>query len=170
MVAIESAVWRCARWTSPCNVIVGNARCLACCEVFLGAHRGTGSEALEEQKPVGRNAQCCVVMKPAPTPTFVVSQPQLLLQILVVTFDAPTHVCMRHELLQRGIVRQVGEIVFQRVGIVGGLLDEQPLLGTWPRLAGIAARVTYAHCGETATECFVRTLAPTERGEGGSRQ
>lgn len=129
MVASESAVWRCARRTSPRNVIFGNSRCLACCEVFFGADRSAGSEAFSEQKPVGRNGQGCMVMKSAPPSTFVVPQPQFLLQILLVPFNAPEHMRGRHELRQAGVGRQIGEVVFQRVCVVSGPLDEQPLLG-----------------------------------------
>ncbi|CAD6561396.1 hypothetical protein LMG28727_07422 [Paraburkholderia kirstenboschensis] len=55
-----------------------------------------------------------MVMKSAPPSTFVVPQPQFLLQILVVPFNAPAHMCGRHELRQAGVGRQIGEVVFRK--------------------------------------------------------
>jgi hypothetical protein len=56
---------------------------------MAGSGRGGKTVPLGYQEPIGRNAERGVVMKPAPVAAFKVSQPQLLLQLLVIPFDDP---------------------------------------------------------------------------------
>ena len=77
---IESATWRCARWTAPRDVIVGYGRDLALSEVFFSADiAGAGLQALRHQKSVGRYAQRGVMVKPTPTSALIVAQTEILL-------------------------------------------------------------------------------------------
>ena len=43
-----------------------------------------------------------MMVEPAPTSAFVVPQAQFILEFLVITFDAPPHLCYLDELLQGG--------------------------------------------------------------------
>lgn len=70
------------------DVIPGNARHL-CDEVFFTVAGVLGEQALSHQQAVGGNAQAGVVMESSPATSFVMVQATVLLQILVVTLDAP---------------------------------------------------------------------------------
>jgi len=61
------------------------------------------SEALCDEKAVGRNTQRGVVMETLPTPPFVVREPKLLLEFLVVPLDAPAYLGDEDQLFQGGI-------------------------------------------------------------------
>jgi hypothetical protein len=86
---IDVATWRCARRTAAGDVILGNGRHLAFDEVFFTANRLVGDEAFCHQEPIGRNAQGGMVVEPPPTSALVVTEAEVLLQILVVALDAP---------------------------------------------------------------------------------
>ena len=101
-------------------------------------------------------------MKTAPATSFIVSQPKLLFEILVVALDAPAHVGRRHQIVQRHGFGQARQIVLERFGIAGRPLDQQPLLGLQAGAADVAARVAYPKRGKTPLECLVATLAPTD--------
>ena len=49
------------------------------------------------QKAIGRDAQGRVMMEATPTPAFIMGQAKLLLEILVVALNAPTHLGHRHQ-------------------------------------------------------------------------
>ena len=100
MVAIESATWRCARRAPARDVIWGKGRHLADDEVFFGADGFVGGHTLGDQESVGGDTQARVMMEPAPTSAFIVTEPQLLLEVLVVALDAPAHVRLRHQIVQ----------------------------------------------------------------------
>ena len=140
---IEFATWRCARWAAPRDVIVGNGRHLAFGEVFFTADIGASFQSLRHQKTVCRNAECRVVVKSSPSPPLIVAQSQILLQVLVIALNAPTHVCGVYQVVQCGRLRQCGQLVFLRFGLIGGPLDEQPLLWQEAGLANIAARTAH---------------------------
>ena len=84
-------------------------------------------QALGQQEAVGGDAQGGMMMKAPPAASFVVPQTQVLLEILVVTLDAPAHLDFKHHAPQRHVLRQRGQPVLQRLGISLGPLDEQPL-------------------------------------------
>src|SRR2546427_2100673 len=56
---------------------------------MTGAGRGGKTVPLGHQEPISCDAQCGVMMEPAPVATLKVSQPQLLFQLLVIAFDDP---------------------------------------------------------------------------------
>src|SRR5665811_2398497 len=110
-VVIESATCLCARWTAPRDVIFGNGRHLALNEVFFDSGITAILESLGHQEAVGRDAQSGVMVKAAPTPSFIVAKPEVLLQILVIALNAPTHLGDKHHLLQRGLLWRCAEEV-----------------------------------------------------------
>ncbi len=135
---IESDTCRCARWAAARDVIRGKRRNLADGEVFFGAGGFAGGNAFGDKEPVGGNTQCRVMMKTSPTSPFIVTQPQFLFQVLVVPFDAPAHVRLGHQVVQRDVVRQRRQVVFERIGIARGPFDQQPLLGVQAGLAYVS--------------------------------
>src|SRR3546814_10658355 len=69
------------------SITAGNGR-------FLEARGGRWSRGgnrlpLGDQEPVGRDAQCRVVMEPSPAAPLVMAEPELLLEFLIVALDAP---------------------------------------------------------------------------------
>ena len=80
---------------------------------FFGA---VMAEALRNEKAVGRNAQGGVMVKAPPAPALVMRETELLLEFLVVPFDAPAHLGHENQLLQCGPGRCGREKVFCRLG------------------------------------------------------
>lgn len=111
-----------------CNPREGQA--LGVGRSFFTTDRLVGDEALCQQEPVGRDAQRGMVMEPPPTSSLIVSQAEVLLQILVVAFDAPALMGYADQLVDRRFLGQRGQDVLARLGVVCRPLDEQPLLGT----------------------------------------
>src|SRR3984885_15933138 len=68
------------------------------------------------------------MMEAAPSAPFVVPEPDLLLEFLIVPFDAPTQLGEVDELAEADVRRQRREPIFGRLGFALGPLDQQPLL------------------------------------------
>ena len=61
----------------------------------VAANLGQGKKApLQHQKPIGGNAKRGVMMKSAPVAAFIMSEPEFLLQFLVVALDAPAQLAV----------------------------------------------------------------------------
>jgi len=58
------------------------------------------AQPLSEQETVGGDAQAGVMMKAAPAPALVVAQAEILLEVLVVALDTPTHLGFKHHARQ----------------------------------------------------------------------
>ncbi len=71
-------------------------------------------QPLRQQEAVGGDAESGVVMKAAPATALVLSQPQVLLEILVVALDSPAHLGLVDHALQRRVLGQRGQPVLQR--------------------------------------------------------
>ncbi len=65
-----------------------------------------------------------MVVKAAPAATFVVTQSELLLQILIVAFDTPTHLRHEYELFKCRLPGSGTEKVFERLCISIGPFNE----------------------------------------------
>ena len=79
------------------------------------------------QKAIGRDAQGRVMMEATPTPAFIMGQAKLLLEILVVALNAPTHLGHRHQTFELGVDRQRGQDVFLGLALPLGPFDQEPL-------------------------------------------
>src|SRR5665647_2531261 len=98
------------------------------------------------------------MVKPTPASSLIVSQPKLLLQILVVPLDAPAHLGDEHHLLQRGLLWRRAEKVFGWFIITFGPLDQQPLFRAHLGAEIIAVSRTHSQRGETPAEFTVGAL------------
>ena len=58
-------------------------------EVFFAADWLVGDESFRHHEPVGRDAQAGMVVEPSPATALVVTESEILLQVLVVALDAP---------------------------------------------------------------------------------
>lgn len=67
------------------------------------------------------------MVETTPDPTFIMGQAKLLLEILVVTFNAPTHFGHSHQTFERGVGRQCGQDVFLRFALPFRPFDQEPL-------------------------------------------
>ena len=56
---------------------------------FFATGIAASFQALGHQKAIRRNSQGGMVVKPAPVSALVVAQSQILLEVLVITLDAP---------------------------------------------------------------------------------
>ncbi|SAL07742.1 hypothetical protein AWB78_08706 [Caballeronia calidae] len=90
-----------------------------------------------------------MVMEAAPAATLVVREAELLLELLVISFNTPAHFDDEDQLFQGGVGRRRGEKVFHRLGFRLGPLDQQPLLGAHLGAQVIAVSRTDPHSGET---------------------
>src|SRR3954471_23439970 len=112
----------------------------------LGAGGGPGSGAISAlfppepqvlQEGEGQQAQERVVMEPAPGPPLEVVEPELVLELLVQLLAYPPALDQRREPLERGIGREVREVVLP--------LARGPVLADQPRL--LAGQVPAACVG-----------------------
>src|SRR5690349_16625573 len=85
------------------------------------------------------------MVKARPASTFEVIEPDLVLEVLIVTLDAPAQLRNTHELADRGVRWQRDEIVLRRAGFRGWPLAEQPFLraGRSPLMAMSGANASH---------------------------
>ncbi|VVD94268.1 short-chain dehydrogenase [Pandoraea terrae] len=88
-----------------------------------------------------------MIVASVPATAFVVAKPQVLFQILVVTFDAPAHVSFGNQLAQCHVRRQRGKKGIQRFNIVDGPNHPLHLL-----LGGPGLKVARKQLADLATE------------------
>lgn len=84
-----------------------------------------------QQEAVGCNTQGGVMMKATPAPSFVVAQSELLLKLLIVSFNAPAHFGCLDQLHKRGINGQRREPILARFCLIYRPFDQQPLFCAW---------------------------------------
>src|SRR3954468_11254975 len=103
-----------------------------------------------------------MMMEAAPATAFVVTEADLLLQILVVALDHPPCLCDLGQVLECGAWRQVGQPVLARLLGALGPLDQQPLLRPGLRAQGVAVCRTDPQSGEARAELGLAALAPSD--------
>src|ERR1017187_2681998 len=96
------------------------------------------------------------MMKTSPAPTFVMSQSQLLLQLLVVAFDNPTVFRWFHQLSQCGLGRKSRKPVLGRFALPLRPFDQQPFFIT--RFASPIVPMSRSHsqCRKTGAQFLLR--------------
>ncbi|CAE6873385.1 hypothetical protein R69658_08264 [Paraburkholderia aspalathi] len=67
-----------------------------------------------------------MVVKATPASPFVMTEPELLFQVLIVALDAPTHLGHEHKLLKCRLCGGGSEKVFERLRITFRPFNEQP--------------------------------------------
>ena len=137
---------------------------------MAGADGGGKTVPLADQEPVSCDAQGGVMVKTAPTPSFIVTQPQLLLQFLIIAFDDPAVFSYFHQRLQRGLLRHRGEPVFGGLQFFLRPFDQEPFFRIWLGALVIAMRRAHADCGEAGVQSLLTALAPTKLLPGRRRQ
>ena len=64
------------------------------------------TKPLCHQKSIGRDAHRGVVVESPPASPLEVTQPKVLLEVLVIALDAPAHLGLEHHALQRRVFGQ----------------------------------------------------------------
>ena len=110
------------------------------------------------------------MMKAPPAASFVVTQSQLLLELLVVALDDPAVLGQRDQILAGRCSAEVRQPVVGRFRLFRRPLDQQPLRGVRFVLFVVATRRPHSHGGETRAQLLAGPLPPAQRAEGLGRQ
>ena len=92
------------------------------------------------------------MMEASPAAAFIVTEPDLLLELLIVPLDAPAQLGPVDEVGERGVAWQGGEPVFGRFALALRPLDQEPFLRTRFGALVIPVRRPDAHGGKARRE------------------
>src|ERR1017187_1228497 len=129
---------------------------------MAGADAGGKTVPLADQEPVGGDAQGGVMVKSAPTPSFIVAQPQLLLEFLVVTLDDPAVLGNLYQRLPWSLLRQRGQPVFRWFGFFLGPFDQEPFFRAWHSPLFVAVSRTHPDGGKTGAQSLLTAWTPSD--------
>src|SRR6266704_4765990 len=102
-------------------------------------------------------------MEAAPSAAFEMSEPDLLLELLIVALDAPTQLGEVDQRVESDVFRKRREPVFGRLVLVLWPLDQQPFLRPAFGEIVIAMRGPDPHARKARGQPLGRTLAPLDR-------
>ena len=107
-VVIECGTWRSGRSGGASgSVTLGKGRFF---EDMSGARsRGGKSRPFGDQESISGNAHRRVMMEPSPASSFEMTEPDLLLQLLIIALDAPAHHGDIDHALEPGVLGQRGQ-------------------------------------------------------------
>src|SRR5262245_11539485 len=166
-VAIEWGTWRSGRSGGASgSVTLGKGRFFA--EVSGARRRGGKSRPFGDQESISGNAHRGMMMEPSPASSFEMTEPDLLLELLIVALDAPAHHGDIDHALERGVLGQRGQPEFRGLLLALRPLDDQPLLGLL--LGRALAGGAYSYAREARDEPRVGAVAPADRTPGPLRQ
>src|SRR4029077_19481121 len=111
---------------------------------------------------VGRDAQRGVMVEATPSAAFKMPEPDLLLEFLIITLNAPTQLGGVNQIAQRNVSRQGRERVLGRFLLALGPLDQQPFLGRF--LGTVVARCNMnTHTCKPRGQPFIGAFPPFDR-------
>src|SRR5580700_7630817 len=90
---------------------------------------GGGGASFGDQKAVGSNTEGGMVVEAAPPAPFIITKPELLLQLLIIALDPPSQLCDINQTFEGDILWQSGKPILGRLGFFWRPLDQQPLFG-----------------------------------------
>jgi transposase InsO family protein len=103
---------------------------------------------LGNEEGVSRDAQCGMVMEPAPAASLVVPEPDFLREFLVVALDPPAPFGEVNETVEGDVLSQGREPVFRWFILLGGPLNQQPFLRAGFAEMVVAMRQPHPRTGE----------------------
>src|SRR5262249_47598714 len=106
------------------------------------------------------------MVEAAPSPSFKMSQPDLLLEVLIVAFDPPSQLGNLDELTERDVFRKRRQPIFDRLLLAFGPFNQQPLLRPTVGEPVIPMRDTNAHTGKSRGQLLPRGFPPCDRAPG----
>ena len=116
------------------------------------ADGGGKTAPLAYQEPIRGDTQSSVMVKSAPTPAFIVAQPQLLFEFLIIALEDPAMFGQLHQRLPRRLAWRRSLRPF----------DQKPFLRARFRALFIAMGRTDPHGGKTRAQDSLTPLAPTD--------
>ena len=102
-------------------------------------------------------------MKATPTPPFIMREPKLLVELLVVPRDAPASRRRADRRAQRRVRRQIAQPVMHGLGLAARPFDHEPLLFTQFTAAPVLMSGTHLQRGEARQLSRVTSVSPTDR-------
>src|SRR5215467_815626 len=127
---------------------------------MAGASGGGKTAPFGHQEPIGRNAEGGMMVKAAPTPSFIVAQSEFLFQLLVVPLDDPAMLGQAHQIGKFSFGRESGQPVSAGFGFLSRPLHQQPLLGTKFTAPVIAMGGSDAQRSKTGTQGLTSSFSP----------
>src|SRR3954464_13288137 len=103
------------------------------------------------------------MVEAAPSPSFKMSQPDLLLEFLIVAFDAPSQLGNVDELTERDVFRKRRQPIFDRLVLAIGPFNQKPLLRPAAGEPVIPMRDTNAHTGKPGGQLIPCSFPPCDR-------
>jgi hypothetical protein len=101
--------------------------------------------ALGDEESVCGDAERRVMVKAAPTSTLVVIEADLVLELLVISFDPPSALRVRHKVRKHRVLRKVRKPVFPGCCLIGRPFDQQPLRRAHHVAQFVAVSCVYAN-------------------------
>ena len=100
------------------------------------------------------------MVEAAPSPPFEMSEPDLLLEFLIVTFDPPSQLGNIDELTRRDVFRERRQPIFDWLLLAVGPFDQQPLLRSSVGKPVVTMRDTNANTGKSRGQLLSRGFPP----------
>ena len=101
------------------------------------------------------------MVEAAPSSSFEMSQPDLLLEFLIVAFDPPSQLGNVDELTERDVLRKRRQPIFDRLLFAVGPFDQQPLLRPRVGKPVVPMRDTNAHTGKSRGQLLSGAFSPS---------
>src|SRR3979490_2154981 len=106
------------------------------------------------------------MVEAAPSPSFKMSQANLLLEFLIVAFDPPSQLGNVDELTERDVLRTRRQPIFDRLLLPLRPLNQYPLLRPTVGKPVIPMRDPNAHTGKSRGQLLPRGFPPCDRTPG----
>src|ERR1700693_2165652 len=104
------------------------------------------------------------MMEASPSAAFVVAEPDLLLELLVIALDAPAHFGDIDQLTERHPVVEIGEPILGGRGFALWPLDQQRLFGASG--GALTGRDAHPHPGKARAQPIARAVPPRDGAPG----
>src|SRR5262249_52496686 len=116
--------------------------------------RGGNRLPLGDEETVSRDAECRMMMEATPPAPLVMSEPEFLLELLIVSFDAPAQLGDIDQLIESNVFRKIGKPVLGWSLRVSRPFNEQPLF--------FLASQANADARKTRRQPLSRALSPSD--------
>src|SRR6202451_3327159 len=103
------------------------------------------------------------MVEAAPSAPFIMAEPDLLLELLIVALDAPAQLGEIDQRLEGDVLGKGREPVFGRLFLALGPLDQQPFFRPAVGELVVMTRGTNAYARKARGQPFSRTLPPPDR-------
>jgi hypothetical protein len=102
------------------------------------------------------------MVEAAPSPPFKMPEPDLLLEFLIVALDPPPQLGNVDEVTEHDVFRKSRQPIFDRLLLIVGPFDQQPLLRPAVGKPVIPMRDTNAHTGKSRGQLLRGAFSPCD--------